>query len=47
MDSEKILELVKEGVIEPGDIDDFENLDEALQELVANGDVDMDSVRGM
>lgn len=41
MDSDEILELVKEGVIEPDQIEDFENLDSEVQELVANGDLDI------
>jgi len=42
MDPEEILELVKEGVIEPDQIEDFENLDPEIQELVAEGDLDID-----
>ena len=42
MDSEEILELVKEGALEPDQIEDFENLDPEIQELVANGDIDID-----
>lgn len=42
MDSDEILELMKEGVIEPDQIEDFENLDSEIQELVANGDLDID-----
>ncbi len=42
MDSDEILELVKEGVIEPDQIEDFENLDDEIQQLVADGDLDMD-----
>lgn len=42
MESDEILELVKEGIIEPGQIEDFENLDPEIQELVANGDLDID-----
>jgi hypothetical protein len=41
MDSEEILELVKEGIIEPDQVDDFEALDEDVQELVAEGEIDM------
>lgn len=41
MDSDEILELVKEGVIEPDQIEDFENLDPEIQELVAEGDLDI------
>lgn len=41
MDPEEILELVKEGTIEPDQIEDFEALDPEIQELVADGDLDM------
>jgi len=41
MDSGEILELVKEGVIEPDQVEDFEALDEEVQQLVADGDLDM------
>ncbi|MBU6231235.1 MAG: hypothetical protein KGI50_05745 [Patescibacteria group bacterium] len=44
MDSDEILELVKDGVIEPDQIEDFENLDEEVQQLVADGDLDMEDV---
>ena len=47
MSSEEILELVKNGVIEPDDIEDFENLDDWAQELVVNGDLDMDDARSL
>ena len=42
MDSSSILELVKDGVIEPDQVEDFEALDEEVQQLVADGDLDMD-----
>ena len=42
MDSSEILELVKDGVIEPNQVEDFEALDEEVQQLVADGDLDMD-----
>ncbi len=42
MDPEEILELVKEGVIEPDQIEDFEALDVDVQQMVADGDIDMD-----
>jgi hypothetical protein len=42
MDSTEILELVKGGVIEPGQVEDFEAFDEEVQQLVADGDLDMD-----
>jgi hypothetical protein len=41
MDSDEILELVKNGVIEPDELEDFEALDEDVQQLVADGDLDM------
>jgi len=44
MDSDEILELVKDGIIEPNQVDDFENLDPEIQELVAEGDLDIDEV---
>ena len=42
MDSSEILELVKDGIIEPDQVEDFEALDEEVQQLVADGDLDMD-----
>lgn len=42
MDPDEILDLVKEGVIEPEQIEDFENLDPEIQELVTDGDLDID-----
>lgn len=42
MDPDEILELVKEGIIEPEQIEDFENLEPEIQELVAEGDLDID-----
>jgi hypothetical protein len=47
MDSSEILELVKDGVIEPDQVEDFEALDEEVQQLVANGDIDMDEAGDM
>ena len=47
MDPEDILELVREGVIDPDQIEDFENLDPEIQELVADGDLDMDDAEGL
>jgi len=46
MDPEEIIELVKEGVIEPDQIEDFESLDEEVQQLVADGDLDIDDALG-
>jgi hypothetical protein len=42
MDSSETLELVKDGVIEPNQVEDFEALDGEVQQLVADGDLDMD-----
>ena len=47
MDSGEILELVKDGVIEPDQVEDFEALDEEVQQLVADGDLDMDEVSNL
>ncbi len=42
MNPDEILELVKEGAIEPEQIEDFENLDDELKELVQSGDLEVD-----
>jgi hypothetical protein len=42
MTPDEILELVKEGIIEPDQVDDFDALDENVQKLVADGEMDMD-----
>ena len=47
MDSSEILELVKDGIIEPDQVEDFEALDEEVQQLVADGDIDMDEAGDM
>jgi len=47
MDSSEILELVKDGVIEADQVKDFEALDEEVQQLVADGDIDMDEAAGL
>ncbi len=44
MNSDEILELVKEGTIEPEEVEAFEALDEEVQQLVADGNVDMSDV---
>ena len=41
MDPAEILELVKGGTIEPDEVEAFEALDEEVQQLVADGDLDM------
>jgi hypothetical protein len=47
MSPSEILELVKDGVIEPTQVEDFEALDEEMQQLVADGDLDMDEAADM
>jgi len=47
MDSDEILELVKEGTIEPDQVEDFQALDEEVQQLVADGDLDMSDAAGL
>ena len=47
MDPSEILELVKEGVIEPDQVEEFEALDEEVQQLVADGDLDMSDAAGL
>ena len=47
MDPEEILELVKDGKIQPDQVDDFQNLEPEIQELVVNGDLDMDDATGL
>ena len=42
MDPDEILELVKEDIMEPDQVDDFEALGEEIQRLVADGDLDID-----
>lgn len=44
MDSDEILELVKDGTIEPDQVENFEALDEEIQQLVADGDLDIGDV---
>ena len=44
MDSAEILELVKDGTIEPDEVEAFEALDEEVQQFVADGDLDMSDV---
>lgn len=41
MSLSEILELVKDGTIEPDEVETFEALDEEVQQLVADGDLDM------
>ena len=44
MGSDEILELVKDGTIEPEEVEAFEALDDEVQQLVADGDLDMDDL---
>jgi hypothetical protein len=44
MDSVEILELVKDGTIEPDEVEAFEALDEEVQQLVADGEIEMSDV---
>jgi len=44
VNSDEILELVKDGTIEPDEVEAFEALDEEVQQLVADGDIDMSDV---
>jgi hypothetical protein len=44
MDSDEILELVKEGTIEPDEVEAFQALNEEVQQLVVDGDLDMSDV---
>ena len=47
MDPSEILELVKDGMIEPDEVEDFEALYEEVQQLVADGDIDMSDAVGL
>jgi|GEM_PF-942931 len=42
MDDEEILQMVADGELDPFEIDDFKELDDELQEMVVNGDLDLD-----
>ena len=46
MDSDEIVEFVNDGTIEPDEVEAFEALDEEVQQLVADGDLDMSDVGG-
>ena len=47
MDPSEILELVKDGTIDPDEVEAFEALDEEVQQLVADGDLDMSDAAGL
>jgi hypothetical protein len=42
MDDEEILQMVADGELDSSEIEDFKELSDELQELVANGDIDID-----
>ena len=44
MNPDEILELVRDGTIEHDEVEAFEALDEEVQQLVADGDLDMSDV---
>jgi hypothetical protein len=44
MDPSEILELVKDGTIELDEVEAFEALDEEVQQVVADGDLDMGDI---
>ena len=37
MDDEEILQLVIDGDLDPSDVEDFKELDDEIQELIADG----------
>ena len=47
MVAEEILELVKDGTIEPDEVEDFQALSEEVQQLVVDGDLDMSDVTNL
>ena len=47
MDDEKILQLVADGELDPDGIEDFRNLNPEIQELVVNGNLDIDDARNL
>ena len=47
MDDEEILQLVEDGTIEPDDISDFREMDETIQQLVADEVLDIDDAKGL
>lgn len=42
MDDEEILQMVADGELDSSEIEDFKGLSDEVQELVANGDIDID-----
>ena len=42
MDDEEILQMVADGELDSSEIEDFKDLSDEMQELVANGDIDID-----
>ena len=47
MDDDEILQLVEDGTIEPDDISDFREMDETIQQLVADEVLDIDDAKGL
>jgi hypothetical protein len=47
MDPEDILQLVEDGTVAPEDISDFKDMDPEIQQLVADGDLDMDDAKDL
>lgn len=43
-DEEELQQLVTDGVIDESQVDDFEDLDEELQEAIVEGEVDFDEI---
>jgi hypothetical protein len=44
MTPDEILDLVEDGTIEPERVSEFRELDDELQDAVANGEVEMDEI---
>ena len=42
MDDEEILQMVADGELDPSEIDDFKDLSDDLQEMVASGELTVD-----
>lgn len=47
MDPEEILELVAGGDLDPEDIDDFQSLDDSIQQMVADGNISVEDALSM
>lgn len=42
MDDEEILQLVADGELDHTEIEDFKELDEEIQDMVVNGEIELD-----